>query len=169
MVLNSISENGVLGVNLNEYINGIILINNLCKENGISLKIRSRPGMSLSSLLSKSVNFDQMQIIYESNKSIDDYFQGIDLCIMYHVPSSALLSSLEAGKAVININPSGLDFWVSGYIDEMIVPAFNISDGIEFLKKIMFDEYFNFSSKQLIRYFDKINNSNSFRKLINNQ
>jgi len=169
LVLNSISENGVLGVNLNEYINGIILINNLCKENGISLKIRSRPGMSLSSLLSKSVNFGQMQIIYESNKSIDDYFQGIDLCIMYHVPSSALLSSLEAGKAVININPSGLDFWVSGYIDEMIVPAFNISDGIEFLKKIMFDEYFNFSSKQLIRYFDKINNSNSFRKLINNQ
>ena len=55
---------------------------------------------------------------------------------MYHVPSSALLSSLEAGKAVININPSGLDFWVSGYIDEMIVPAFNISDGIEFLIKI---------------------------------
>jgi hypothetical protein len=144
------------------------LINNLCKKNGVALKIRSRPGMSLSSLLSKSVNFDQMQINYESNKSIDDYFQGIDMCIMYHVPSSAILTSLEAGKAVININPNGLDFWVSGYIDETIVPAFNISDGIEFLQKIIFDEYFNFSSKQLKRYFKKINNSSSFGKLINN-
>ncbi len=137
LILNGLSEGGVLTLNFEKYLNGIKILSDWCSSKSIIMKIRCRPDMPVRSFLNnlfagtENVTIDSFEI------GLTDFTSNIDLCVMYDIPTSASISILNSNCPLINILPAELDFWISGWIDEDVVPFYDIDSGVVKLDSLL--------------------------------
>ena len=137
LILNGLSEGGVLNINFESYLSGIKILGAWCCLNSVIMKIRCRPDMPIRNFLS-NLFFENENIIIESfENGLDEFIADIDLCIMYDIPTSASISILNSKCPLINIMPVELDFWISGWIDEDVVPVYSVPDGVAKLSGLL--------------------------------
>jgi hypothetical protein len=137
LILNGLSEGGILTLNFEKYLNGIKILSDWCSSKSIIVKIRCRPDMPVRSFLNnlfigtKNVTVDSYDV------GLTDFISKIDLCVMYDIPTSASISILDSNCPLINILPAELDFWISGWVDEDVVPFYDIASGVAKLNDLL--------------------------------
>lgn len=107
LLLNGISLNGVQVVDMASYFDGIRLIDQWCRHNGIALLIRSRPGEMINELLGEAIGIPTYRLIEGVSCSLSTFATSVDVCLMYHIPTSAEIELLRLGVPILNPMPIG--------------------------------------------------------------
>jgi hypothetical protein len=71
LIINGLSEGGVLNLNFESYLNGIRVLSCWCQLNSVLMKIRCRPDMPIRNFLN-SLFYGNENII------VDDLFQSVE-------------------------------------------------------------------------------------------
>lgn len=165
LILNGLSEGGVLNLNFENYLNGIRVLSDWCKLNSVVMKIRCRPDMPIRNFLNSLFSGSENIIVESFETGLNEFIERIDLCIMYDIPTSASLPILNSGCPLINIIPVELDFWISGWIDEDVVPFYGISSGVDKLNMLL-NALDVFSKNQQAEYSRRIRQSRSLKSIM---
>jgi hypothetical protein len=102
LMLNSPSLNGVHFTPPKAYLEGIKSIVTWCRDKGVDLKIRCKPGFTLFGLLRAYVGAPTDLLARNVNETMDEHVQGCDLCLMYDMPTSGSLFFLRRSIPVLN-------------------------------------------------------------------
>lgn len=165
LILNGLSEGGVLNINFENYLSGIKILGTWCCLNSVIMKIRCRPDMPIRNFLS-NLFFENENIIIESfENGLNEFIANIDLCIMYDIPTSASISILNSKCPLINVIPVELDFWISGWIDEDVVPVYRVPDGVAKLSGLL-STLDVFLENQQAEYNRRISKSQSLKAIM---
>jgi hypothetical protein len=121
--------------------------------------------MPVRSFLNNLFNGNKNIIIDSFDVGLDDFISNIDLCVMYDIPTSASISILNSNCPLINIVPTELDFWISGWIDEDVVPFYDISSGVVKLNKLL-STLDVFLENQQAEYKHRISKSKSLSAIL---
>jgi hypothetical protein len=84
---------------------------------------------------------------------------------MYDIPTSASIPILNSRCPLINIIPVELDFWISGWIDEDVVPFYGISSGVDKLNSLL-NALDVFLENQQAEYSRRISKSQSLKAIM---
>ena len=137
LMLNGLSEGGILTLNFERYINGIKILSDWCILNSLIMKIRCRPDMPIRAVLRVLLEQNKNIIIDSAEVQLNEFISAIDLCVMYDTPTSAAISVLDSSCPLINIVPGELDFWISGWINEDVVPFYDLDSGVVKLNDLL--------------------------------
>ncbi len=102
LMLNAPSLNGVPYVATDVYLDGIKRIVTWCRDHGINVKIRCRPGHAVVRVLSAYLGVDPDTLGRNVAESMEDHVRGCDLCLMYDMPTTAALHFLRTAVAILN-------------------------------------------------------------------
>jgi hypothetical protein len=165
LMLNGLSEGGILTLNFEKYINGIKILSDWCTLNSLIMKIRCRPDMPIRGVLKVLLEQNKNIIIDSAEVQLNEFISAIDLCVMYDTPTSAAISVLDSSCPLINIVPGELDFWISGWINEDVVPFYDLDSGIVRLNQLLIT-HADFLKKQQTEYNYRNNKSKTLKAIL---
>ena len=129
------------------------------------MKIRCRPDMPIRGVLKVLLEQNKNIIIDSAEVQLNEFISAIDLCVMYDTPTSAAISVLDSSCPLINIVPGELDFWISGWINEDVVPFYDLDSGIVRLNQLLIT-HADFLKKQQTEYNYRNNKSKTLKAIL---
>ena len=168
LVLNSLSQEGILFTKLTPYVNGILEINRWCQENHIELKIRCKPGQLIKHVLAEALGFQPDSIADPLYAPLHDFAQSCDICLMYDTPTSAALEFLQNSIPILNPIPEDIS-WIEGTITSpAIVPRSNVSSILGTLDTFVADpvNLFIFRNTQYSNYVNAFSRAYPLRHFL---
>lgn len=130
LLLNGTSLNGVPGIDIAAYDDGVRRILQWCEQLGLKLLVRSRPGNTLFTTLLGPAGLSKEQQVQSTAGSMADFAQRCDLCLMYDAPTSGAIELLSRGVATLNPVATGLTCREAGSMDTGIVPRAPVEDSL---------------------------------------
>ena len=108
LLLNGLSLNGVQFTGFEAYIAGVRRIAGWCREHGMALKLRGRPGDPMTTAMAEATGLSRQTLAEGLSESLADFAASVDICLMYDAPTSADLEFLRNGVALLNPVPEPL-------------------------------------------------------------
>lgn len=142
LLLNGLSLNGVIDTAVTPYIDGVKRINQWCKQHGVELSIRCRPGEGLTKLLAEATGMERAVLYAWMDCPLQTFMQDIDLCLMYDNPTSGMIEFLRTGLPILNpipAPPSNIKLPGTTGADNQVVPRANVKDTLEMLDSFIVD------------------------------
>ena len=108
LLLNGLSLNGVQFTGFEAYIAGVRRIAGWCRDQGLALKLRGRPGDPMTTAMAEATGLSRQTLAEGLSESLADFAASVDICLMYDAPTSADLEFLRNGVALLNPVPEPL-------------------------------------------------------------
>lgn len=126
VVLNSLSDTGMLVPDLAAFVDGLRRLRQWCAAHGVQCRLRSRPNGSALVMLSAALGVSPESLANEQGGSIIDFGRGCDLVVGYDIPTSGLFDLLAQGLPVLQAQcrPLGPEEWT--IVDDRIVPRHGV-------------------------------------------
>jgi hypothetical protein len=168
LLMNGLALNGILSTNYSIYLDGIKQVNQWCTRHGVELVIRCRPGQALVEILNSAIGMDRGSVLNTTNMPLQDYVQGVDLCLMYDAPTAAAINFLRAGVPILNPVPSTLGKTEAATVDGRLVATDTVQATLSTLDSFIADEnnFHIFCINQFSRYVSLFRNSYSLRRFL---
>jgi hypothetical protein len=156
LLLNSISLNGVCGVDYPAYHAGIARIVAWCEEQGLSLVLRSRAARTLFRPVLQGAGFSAAQLEASVLGDMAEFAQACDLCLMYDAPTSGAVEFLGRGVPLLNPVVSSQSKRETGSMHSTIVPRGELEVLLHQAATLVADpiELQRFRLQQFARYLD---------------
>ena len=169
LLLNGLSLSGVCFTRYSAYMDGIKKIAQWCRQHGIELYVRSRPGQMMSRLLAECVGLDRESLMDAMTCSLGEFAQrDIDLCLMYDCPTSGAIEFLMRSIPIINPIPELLAANEIFGANRDVVPRDTVEDTLAMLDVFIADtEYFQrFRTRQFAAYVDLFREAHALRSFL---
>ena len=122
VVLNSLSDTGMLVPDLAAYVDGLRRLRQWCETHGVACRLRSRPNGSALVMLSAALGVSPESLAQEQGGSITDFGRGCDLVVGYDLPTSGLFDLLSQGLPVVQARCRQLGPEEWPIVDDRVVP-----------------------------------------------
>ncbi len=161
LLLNSISTYGVMGTSYDIYMDGIRKIHRWCVKNDLELAIRCRPGETIINALIMDIGVDLRNIENYLTMPMTEYAQGIDVCLMYDVPTTGQIDFLKRSIPILNPVPVDLPWFEAKFSNKNVIPRGNIDTILDTLDTFISDEtnLFLFKNSQFGGYVNLFKNA----------
>lgn len=168
LLLNGFSLNGIQCTDFPTYVAGIRQIDAWCRQRGIELSIRAKPGGGMIELLSASIPFERAGLEATVADSLQNFVRNIDLCLMYDAPTSAATEFLRKGVPILNPIPAPLSWSEALTTSSQVVPKANIDDTLAMVDAFIGDNsiFHTFSCRQFGEYVSLFSQSHALRSLL---
>ena len=154
LLLNAIGTYGIMGTHYNIYLDGIKKIHQWCIRNSIELAIRCRPGETIANSLIDAIGIEMGEIEKYLSISMTDFAKGVDVCLMYDIPTSGQMEFLNRSIPILNPVPAELPWFLAKYSNKNIVPRGSVNTILDTLNTFISDEtsLFLFRNSQFADY-----------------
>ena len=168
LLLNTLSQNGVMFTRYGSFIAGIKKITQWCKNNGIELSIRCRPHLPLLTVLSGATGMEVGELKQAISVSLVDYAKSCDVCLMYGAPTAGALDFLKHSIPVLNVLDDDLTLHESSTINAKVIPRSSVDAALTMLDTFVSDpaNLFDFRNTQFINYINLYNNAYPLRHFL---
>lgn len=122
LLLNSLSLNGVLVSAYAPYMEGIRQIGDWCRQHGVELDVRCRPGHTLYAAVSDATGIAVETLAAGMRRPLEAYVAELDLCLMYDAPTTAELEFLRNSVPLLNPVPEPLAKYEAVIADPTVIP-----------------------------------------------
>jgi hypothetical protein len=127
LLLNGLSLNGVQCTDWRSYLDGIRAIDAWCRQRGLELAIRCRPGQGLLELLEQAIGAPRAATAATLAQPLANFVQEAELCLMYDAPTSAAIEFLRQGVPILNPVPAPLSKSERLWTDSELVPRADVA------------------------------------------
>lgn len=154
LILNALTLGGVHFTRDRAYLEGIRQIVVWCRDKGIELGIRGRPGHTVSAWLSNEMGIDPNTLLRGAAGSILDFAGAHDLCLMYDTPTSGAIDLLRHSIPVLNPIPEPLAGDEAVIANPAVIPRAGVADTLYRLDGFCADvtNYLGFRHEQFRAY-----------------
>lgn len=114
----------------------------LCRQQGVELVVRLKPGAPTLRLMSGALATPVEQLAHSVTLPFAEIVQGTQLCVAFGEPSTGVLSFLEAGATVVNACPQA---WPSDplacppLVADGVVPSLTLNEALQSIQRQLID------------------------------
>ena len=168
LLLNALSLEGVLFCAHSLYVAGIVKIDQWCRQHGVELSIRCRPGHSLMKILEDEIGIHPNSLRAALSVPLVDYAKGVDLCLMYGTPTTGALEFLKQSIPILNPVPKGLSRLEGCFANTRVVPRGSVENILDTLDTFTADtsNFFLFRTNQFNNYVSSFSDARPLRDFL---
>jgi hypothetical protein len=168
LLLNGHSLNGILCTPWPVYLSGIKEIAGWCRNNGIALSIRCRPGQSLFHLLQQATGIGRADLLAALGCPLLTFAGGCDVCLMYDAPTNAGLDFLRNAIPLLNPVPAPLSKAEAATADAAIVARQSVAATLAMLDRFVAEPLYlqQFTLQQFAAYVALFRPARMLRELL---
>jgi hypothetical protein len=139
LLLNGLSLSGVPYVAADIYLDGVKRIVAWCAAHGVRLKIRSRPGYAMVSLLHAYAGISATMLPDNPGESLEEHMRDCDLCLMYGMATTAAMSYLRHSIPILNPDVSAATLPFKAIAHPEVIVAEDLESALRRLQGFLAD------------------------------
>jgi hypothetical protein len=131
IVLNKFSLDGMVLMNLDDYLGGLRTLLSWCSQHGIRATLRSKPGGSCIRWLAAELGVDIQTLSLGMAGTLADFAQSCDLCIMYDAATSGAIDLLRMSVPTLNTVFRAMSGEETSIVHDHLVPTLSVPATLE--------------------------------------
>jgi hypothetical protein len=154
LMLNGLTIACVLCTPWDDYVAGIRRIADWCRERGLALQVRSRPGQTMTAMLGDAAGLSPAEVHTAMAGTLETFAQQVDVCLMYDAPTNGAIEFLKRGIPLLNPVVDTLARNEALTCNADVVPREDVASTLARLDAFLSDgaEWHLFASRQFARY-----------------
>ena len=166
LLLNGLMLGGVACTPYAVYAEGIAQIARWCRQRGVQLQVRSRPGQVMLDLLMQHAGLTPAEIEAPMAGPLTSFVAETELCLMYDAATNAAADFLRAGVPILNPVVDVLSRAERMTCSDLIVPREDVSATLDRLDHFIADpqRLQLFRNRQFLRYAALFENARPLRQ-----
>ncbi len=166
LLLNGLMLGGVACTPYDFYADGIARIARWCRQRGVQLKVRSRPGQVMLDLLMQHAGLTPAEIEAPMAGPLTSFVAETELCLMYDAATNAAADFLRAGVPILNPVVDVLSRAERMTCSDLIVPREDVAATLDRLDHFVADpqRLQLFRTRQFVRYAALFENARPLRQ-----